>query len=67
MKKVVKIIAKSLQNHCKIIALYSLFFITLPFWSLGQTKEKEEAERQIAPTLATLPPIIYPLCRPARA
>ena len=39
----------------KIIALCSLFFIALPFWSLGQTKEKEEAERQIAQKLATLP------------
>ena len=35
----------------KIIALCSFFFIVLPFWSLGQTKEKEEAEKQIAPTL----------------
>ena len=50
----------------KIIAFYSLFFTALPFLSLGQTKEKEEAEKQIAPTLATLPPT-SPLCRPARA
>ena len=29
----------------KIITLCSFFFIVLPFWSLGQTKEKEEAEK----------------------
>ena len=38
-----------MKKVVKIIALYSLFFTVLPFWSLGQTKEKEEAERQIAP------------------
>ena len=46
---------KSLQVPAvKIIALYSLFFIALPFLSLGQSKEKEEAERQMAQKLATL-------------
>ena len=29
----------------KIIAFYSLFFTALPFLSLGQSKEKEEAEK----------------------
>ncbi|TAH14054.1 MAG: hypothetical protein EAZ14_04680 [Runella slithyformis] len=43
-----------MQNHCKIIAFFSFFFATLPFWSLGQTKEKEEADRQVAQKLSTL-------------
>ena len=43
------------RTAVKIIALYSLFFITLPFLSLGQKEEKEEAERQIAQKLTTLP------------
>ena len=45
-----------MKKLVKIIALHSLFFITLPFLSLGQKEEKEEAERQMAKKLATLPP-----------
>ena len=43
-----------MKKVVKIIALHSLFFITLPFLSLGQKEEKEEAERQIAQKLTTL-------------
>ena len=43
-----------MQIHCKFIAFFSFFLIANPFWSLGQNKEKEEAERQIVQKLATL-------------
>ena len=50
----------------KIIALCSLFFIALPFWSLGQSKEKEEAERQMAQKLVTLLSPNFPTLSPCK-
>ncbi|TAE97421.1 MAG: hypothetical protein EAZ80_07460, partial [Runella slithyformis] len=35
-------------------AFFSFCLATLPFWSLVQTKEKEEAARQVEQKLATL-------------
>ena len=53
MKKLLKFIANSLQIHCKFIAFFSFFLVANSFWSLGQDKEKAEAERQMTQKLAT--------------
>ena len=47
-----------MKKLLKFIANFSFFLLPSPFWSLGQDKQKAEAEKQMTQKLATKTPNI---------